>query len=164
MASFLKKIVQVRGRPVGVVLEHDRYTTAIAMERGYFPVSHTGYRSLTGKQTGDPRAVRARLHHEGGARMLLREDAQALARVDDFRLGDDVAGGREDAHRVTAVPEIDTDGFVVRAHKAENNHLTLPREALYAFSFLLDRHFLHIFSRLSKGTNSSVPSPKSTRN
>jgi hypothetical protein len=38
---------------------------------------------------------------------------------------------------MAAVPEIDSDGDVVRAHKAESNRLTLPREALYAFSFLL---------------------------
>ena len=37
------------------------------------------------------------------------------------------------------VPEIDSDGDVDRAHKAESNRLTLPGETLYAFSFLLVR-------------------------
>ncbi len=36
-----------------------------------------------------------------------------------------------------AAPEVDSDGNVVRGHKAESNRFTLAGEALFAFSFLL---------------------------
>jgi len=57
--------------------------------------------------------------------LALREGGQALAAVGDRGLGKEFAGGREDAHRMAAVPEVDTDGNVVRGHKAESNRLTL---------------------------------------
>ena len=41
----------------------------------------------------------------------------ALARIGDGFFGDDVARGREDAHRVPAVPEIDSDGDIIGVHK-----------------------------------------------
>ena len=48
----------------------------------------------------------------------LREDREALARVGDRFLGDDGAGGREDARRVAAVPEVQANGNVLGGHKA----------------------------------------------
>lgn len=77
------------------------------------------------QQPADPRAVRAGLHHAGGSGVLVRKRCQALAGVDDFRFGEDLAGGGEDAYRMAAIPEVDSDGGGVRAHKAERNRPAL---------------------------------------
>ena len=58
------------------------------------------------QEPADPRAVRAGLHHEGRGRIALAEGRQALAGVRDRFLGEDLPAGRQDAHRVAAVPEI----------------------------------------------------------
>ena len=75
--------------------------------------------------------------------MTLREGRQALAGVGDRFLGEDLAGGREDTGAVLAVPEVNSDGNVVRGHKAESlTQRTSKCDApLDAFSFLLVRHY-----------------------
>lgn len=49
----IEQIVQVRDRPVGV--QRSRFgTSLVAVERGYFPVSHTGFHSLSGYGRNQP--------------------------------------------------------------------------------------------------------------
>ncbi len=50
--------------------------------------------------------------------MLGRELLEATARVRKHFLSENLARGIEDAHVMPAVPEIDANGNVVRAHKA----------------------------------------------
>lgn len=80
-------------------------------------VGHVDLVAERREQPAHPRRVRARLHHDGGSGIALREGGQAGAVVDDHLLGDDVARGREDARGVLAVPEVDPDGDVIGSHK-----------------------------------------------
>jgi hypothetical protein len=84
--------------------------------------------------------VRARFHRDGGSWETLRQRGEALARVGDRFFGDDFSRCIEDAHRVPAVPEIESYrnftfvfGYV---HKAGFDR-SLPRFVQPAFSFLL---------------------------
>ncbi|HEY4249541.1 MAG TPA: hypothetical protein VGM64_22145 [Lacunisphaera sp.] len=61
--------------------------------------------------------MRARFHDDRRLGITLREDREALAGVDDAFLGNDVARGIEDAHRVLAVPEIDSNRDFFRVHR-----------------------------------------------
>ena len=70
------------------------------------------------QQPRHPRAVRAGLQHDDRSRITARESGQALAGVRDLSLGENLAAGREDAGAVLAVPEVDSNGYVVRVHKA----------------------------------------------
>jgi len=49
--------------------------------------------------------------------IALRKNVQALARVGDHFLGEDLAAGREDAGAVLAIPEVDSNGQLFRVHK-----------------------------------------------
>ena len=63
-----------------------------------------------GQQPRDPRAVRARLHHERRARIPGAKRGHHFARVHDRFLGEGLARGIEDARVVAAISEVQSDG------------------------------------------------------